>query len=199
MKDHTDAWEEKQKQYLTVAIICFIVGFIFFIKVISGEYIIKPFNLKVYENLVISSKPQFKETKGKNGRKWIEFKCINNKSNFEIGTFDYKCVNDDEIINEVKAGDTISISILKADIEDFDKDTSCEIHSLIRNNKDYLDIKCRNKADNNDGKLGFIILFAISIMTGIVYSFSEKPNFFNHVSPDIIIGIVVIILFFIYR
>ena len=199
MDDNSDEWEEKQKQYLSVAVICFLIGFFFFIKFISGEYSIKSMDLQKYENLIISAEPKFKEIKGKNVRKWIEFKCVANKSNFEIGSFDYKCANGDEIISEIKFGDTISIAILKTDLGDFDRDTSCDIHSLIRNSKEYLDIKCRNKAEKNDGKLGFTILFAMSIMTGIVYSFSEKPDFFNHVNQDLIIGIVVIILFFIMR
>ena len=102
-------------------------------------------------------------------------------------------------MNEIKAGETIFIAILKEDIKDFDVETSCKIHSLIKNDKEYLDIQCRNKADNKDGKMGFVLLFAISIMTAIVYSFSQKPNFFNEVSPEIIIGIIAVILFIILQ
>jgi len=47
--------------------------------------------------------------------------------------------------------------------------------------------------------MGFLLLFALSIMTAIVYSFSKKPKFFDEVSPEIIIGIVMIILFFTLR
>jgi hypothetical protein len=197
MADNPEDWEKKQKDYLAVAIICLLIGSYFFMKVISGSYIIKPSELQVYENLVTSEKPIFKETKGKHRKRWIEFKCINNNTTFKIASYDYRCANRDEVLNEIKAGDTISISILEKDIEDFDKGTSCEIHSLIKNDKEYLDIKCRNKVDNTEGKIGFLILFAISIMTAIVYSFSEKPKFFDDVDPRVIIWIVIIILFFI--
>ena len=168
-------------------------------KVITGSYIIKSSDLEVYDNLITSEAPKFKETKGKHSRKWIEFKCVDNKSTFEITSYDYSCVNDEEIIHGIKMGDTISIAILKEDIRDFDDETSCEIHSLIKNDKEYLDIQCRNRVDNKDGKMGFLLLFALSIMTAIVYSFSKKPKFFDEVSPEIIIGIVMIILFFTLR
>jgi len=199
MAEKVEDWEKKQKDYLAVAIICLIIGAYFFMKVINGSYIIKPSDLSVYDNLITSEVPKFKETKGKHGRRWIEFKCVDNRSTFEIANFDYKCINDNEILNEIKAGDTISIAILKGDVEGFDNDTSCEIHSLIKNDKEYLDLQCRNKADNKDGKMGFLILFAISIMTAIVYSFSGKPKLFNKVNPEIIIGIIVLILFIILR
>ena len=199
MADNLEDWEKKQKDYLKVAIICFIIGTYFFMKVITGSYIIKPSELEVYDNLITAQKPEFKETKGKHGRRWIEFKCVDNYSTFEIASFDYRCANRDEVLNEIKAGDTISIAILKEDIEDFDSETSCEIHSLIKNDKEYLDIQCRNRVDNKDGKMGFLLLFALSIMTAIVYSFSKKPKFFDEVSPEIIIGIVMIILFFTLR
>lgn len=199
MADNPEDWEKKQKDYLAVAIICLLIGSYFFMKVISGDYILKPSDFQVYENLVTSEKPIFKERKGKHGKKWIEFKCSDNRSTFEIASYDYKCANRNEVLNEIKVGDTISISILKKDIEDFDKETSCEIHSLIKNDKEYLDIHCRNKADNKDGKMGFLILFAISIMTAIVYSFSEKPKIFDDVDPRVIICIVIIILFVILR
>lgn len=195
MADNLDDWQEKRKGYLTVAIICFFIGIYFFIKIIGGSYTIKPSYLQDYQNLIISVEPKFKEIKGKHGRTWIEFKCSDNRSTFEIASYDYACVNDDEILNEIKTGDTISIEILKREMGKFDQETSCEIHSLIKNNKEYLDIKCRNKADNKDGKMGFLILFAISIMTAIVYSFSEKPKFFDDVDPRVIIWIVIIILF----
>lgn len=189
-------WQDKRKEYITISIICAFIGLYFYANVTDGKYIIKPSDINTYENLTISVEPKFKETKGKNGRKWIEFKCTNNKSNFEIASFDYKCVNDDEITNEIKVGDTVSIAVLNEDREDFDRETSCEIHSLIKNNKEYLDLQCRNQKDNNDGKLGYRFLFAISFLTGILYCFSEKPNFFNHVNQDLILAIVLIILFF---
>jgi hypothetical protein len=199
MDDNLDDWEEKRKGYLTVAILCFIIGTYFFMKVKSESYVIKPSDLKVVKNLITSNKPKFKETTGKHGRKWIEFKCVNNKTTFEITSFDYRCANDNDLINEINIGDTISIKISKNDIENFDKETTCEIHSLVKNKKQYLDIKCRNKADNKDGEMGYIMLFAITIMTGAVYSFSQKPKIFDEVDPRVPIWIVIIILFFVLR
>ena len=101
MQEELDKWQKKRKDYLTVAIICFFLGMYFLTKVKNESYIIKTSELNAIENLIISEKPIFKETKGKRGRKWIEFKCVSNKSTFEIANFDYSCVNDNEVLNEI--------------------------------------------------------------------------------------------------
>ena len=199
MDENLDDWEKKRKNYLAVAIICFVIGMYFLMKVTNGSYILKDSDLIAVENLVISESPKFKETKGKHGRKWIEFKCLNIKSNFEIASFDYRCVADDEVINGVKTGDTISVTISKIDVGKIDKETSCEIHSLVKDKKEFLNIQCRNEADNNDGKMGYIILFALTIMASLVYSFSQKPKIFEKVDPQIPIWIMMIILFIVLR
>ncbi|KAF2511445.1 PQQ-binding-like beta-propeller repeat protein [Flavobacterium zhairuonense] len=196
MAKNSEDWQETRKIYLAVSTLCFLLGTFFFIRVITGSYIIQLSDLVVCENLITSEGAKFKETKGKHSQKWIEFKCIDNKSTFKIIDYDYRCVVDDDILNAIKAGDTISLSILKSDIDDFDNDTACEIHSLVKNGKEYLDFNCRNKEDNGDGERAFILLFAITIMTGIVFLFAKKPKFFDHVNPKFIIWIVIIVLFF---
>jgi hypothetical protein len=195
MEENSDDWQKQRKGYLMVAVICFFIGLYLFLRVNSQSYDIENINLEKIENIIIAEKPIFKETKGKNGRKWLEFKCVNNKSNFEITSFDYSCSNDDEILNEVNIGDTISIKILKSEIEDFNTENNCEIHSLIKKEKEYLNIECRNKAENNDSENTYIILFAITFMTGLVFSFSEKPKFFDDVDPRVPIWIIIILLF----
>ena len=199
MADNPEDWKIKRRDYSVAAVFCFLIGSFFFMKVITGSYIIKSSDLSAYDNLITSEAPKFKETKGKHSRKWIEFKCVDNKSTFEIASYDYSCVNDDEVLNEIKAGDTISIAILKEDIGDFDDETYCEIHSLIKNDKEYLDLQCRNEVDNEGGVMWYISLFAISIMTAIVYSFSQKPKLFDKVNPVLIIAIIVFILLIVLR
>jgi hypothetical protein len=199
MDDNLNDWKKKRKDYLVVGIFCFIVGTYFFMKVKSESYIIKPSDLIVYENLITTDKPKFKETKGKHKRKWIEFKCVNNKTTFEIASFDYSCVNDDEIINEINNGDTISVKILKNDMGNFDTETSCEIHSLAKKNKEYLDIECRNEEDTKAGEKWYLILYSITIMTSTVYSFTQKPKFSDKVDPQVLILIVILILFYVLR
>ena len=199
MEENLDDWEKKRKNYLAIAVVCFYIGMYFFIKVTNGSYILKNSELIKIENLVISESPKFKETKGRQGRKWIEFKCVNTKATFEIASFDYRCVNDDEIINNIKNGDTISVTISNMETENINKETSCEIHGLEKDKKNYLNIKCRNEADNNDGKMGYIMLFSVTTMTAIVSSFYKKPKIFERIDPQIPIWIVIIILFIILR
>ncbi|MFD1604099.1 hypothetical protein ACFSJW_08670 [Flavobacterium artemisiae] len=195
MEKAPKTWQQRRKDYLAVSIICLIAGACFFYNVINESYVIKPADLTTIEKLVISKNPVFKEKKGKHGRKWIEFKCAENYSTFEIEGFDYKCALRSEIVEEIKTGDTISIQVLNKEMENFDAETSCEIHSLIKNDRDYLDIECRNSADNSDGKRGCIMLFGISLMCFIVFAFENKPILFDQMDPAVIIGLVAIILF----
>lgn len=196
MKENLNDWSEIRKGYLLVAIICFCIGTYLFARVYNNSYEIKPIHLIKFKNLVISEKPTFFETSGKRGRKWIEFRCHKVNTTFEIASFDYWCVNDDEILNEINVGDSILIKILKEDIENFNENTTCEIHSLIKNKKEYLDIECRNQADNRDSEKFYIILFVTMIMTAFVYSFTKKPKFFDEVNPQIPIWIVIVLLFY---
>ncbi|NNT72355.1 hypothetical protein HKT18_09030 [Flavobacterium sp. IMCC34852] len=199
MEEKIYDWEDKRKNYLLVAIICSVIGLYFFLGVITGSYIFKNSELITIEELVISESPKFMETKGKNGRKWIEFKCLNTKANFKIENFDYKCVDDDEIIDNIKIADTVAITISKKKLSNIKEDSSCEIHGLVKKNKQYLNLECRNKADNNDGTMGFIMAFTLTIMTGLVASFSNKPKIFDKFDPEVLIWIVMIILFILLR
>lgn len=194
MEEKQDNWQQDRKTYLLIALACFALGVYFLIRVSSDSYIMKPSDFKTIENLVTATKPVFRETKGKNSRQWIEFKCMGNKSTFEITYFDYRCVIDGEVLKEINAGDTISIKILKEDIEDFDAETKCEIHSLVKNKKDYLDIDCRNQHDTNDTKLGYLVLFTISATTGILYAIRKKPKVFDTVDLPFVIGLLMLVL-----
>jgi hypothetical protein len=195
MSEEIDDWEKQRNGYRSVAVICFIIGTYLFLRVHSDSYLIEASDLNSIENLIVADKPKFEETTGKHGRKWIEFKCKNNNSTFEIADFDYRCVNDDEVINEINVDDTIAIQILKDDVENFNVETTCEIHSLIKNGKEYLKIECRNKAENKDSEKVYLLLFAVTLMTSIVYSFSKKPKIFDDVDPRVPIWIIIIILF----
>lgn len=195
MQKAPKTWQQRRKDYLAVSIICLIAGACFFFNVINESYVIKPADLTTIEKLVISKNPIFKEKKGKHGRKWIEFKCAENYSTFEIARFDYKCALRSEIAAEIKTGDTISIQVLNKEMDNFDTENVCEIHSLIKNDKEYLNIECRNKTDNGGGKRSCIMLFAISLLCCIVYAFENKPPLFDRIDANFIIGIVIAILF----
>ncbi|MBE8725772.1 hypothetical protein [Flavobacterium hungaricum] len=192
-------WQERRKSYLAVSIICFIAGICFFYNVTAESYIIKTAELNTIDKLVISEKPVFKKTNGKHSRRWIEFKCAQNYSTFEITSFDYSCALRSEIYDEINPGDTISIQVLHKEMENFDTENVCKIHSLVKNDKEYLDMECRNNADNYDGKRGCIILLAISLMTFIVYALEKKPILFDQMDPAFIIGMITLILFFALR
>lgn len=193
MVTNQDEWQVKKGSYFLVALICFFIGLYVSLKVGNDGYLIKPEDLTTIDILVVSQKPEFKETKGKRARKWIEFKCQNNKTTFEIASFDYSCANDNEIVNEVDNGDTISIKILETDSELLDSETSCEIHSLINKNKEYLNIACRNKAENRSNKILCIVFFAIAFLTFMVFLFPNKPD----VDPAIPILIVAFLLYYV--
>ena len=198
IKDNQEDWDNKRNGYLFVAVICLFFAIYYLLQLKNGSYEITPSELETIENLIIIRKPEFKEIKGKHGRKWIEFKCDNNTT-FEISSYDYSCVKDDDILNEIDINDTISIKILKTDSGLINSETTCEIHSLVDKDKEYLDIDCRNDRDQKAGELGYLLCSAITVMTGSVFLFKKKPKLFDEVDPRVLIVIIIIILFFILR
>ena len=199
MDENQEQWDLKRKKYLFVAVICFLIGSYCFINLIIGNYELLPSELETIENLIVEKKPEFKETGGKNKRRYIEFKCIDNKTTFKIATFDYYCAKKEEILSEIKIKDTISIKILKTDLKRIDSETTCEIHSLVDEDKEYLDINCRNRKDQKDGELRYLLCSALAVMTASVFLFKKKPNIFHHIDPRIPIVIIIIILFFVLQ
>lgn len=197
MQKASKTWQERRKDYLIAAIICLIIGIYYFIKVTNESYIINPAELNTIEKLVISEKPTFKKTGGKHKRKWIEFKCVQNYSTFKIISYDYSCALRSEIVDEIKPGDTISIQVLNKEMDNFDTENVCEIHSLIKYDKEYIDTECRNKTDNDSGKRSCIMLLAISLICCIVYAFKNKPPLFDHIDENFMIGIIIAIFFII--
>ncbi|KUJ60994.1 hypothetical protein AR687_14805 [Flavobacteriaceae bacterium CRH] len=198
MADSQEDWDKKRGGYLLVAIISFLVGAYFLVNLQTGSYEIQPSDLEIIEDLIVVKKPELKIIKGKHGRSWIEFKCDNNTT-FEIATYHYRCVNKQEVLTEINTNDTISVMILRKDLEHIDSETSCEIHSLVDKNKEYLDINCRNNKEQKDGETGYLLSSAITIMTISVFLFKKKPKFFDDVDPRIPIWIIVIILFVVLR
>ncbi|MBF4517769.1 hypothetical protein IRZ71_15500 [Flavobacterium sp. ANB] len=192
-------WEQKRGGYLLVAVISILVGVYFLINLKIGSYEIKPSELEMVEGLIIKKKPEFKVSGGKNKRHWIEFKCYNNQTTFEIADYDYKCINKEEVVNEINISDTISVMVLKKDLGNIDTETSCEIHSLVDKDKEYLDINCRNNKDQKDGEVGYLICSAITVITGSVFLFKKKPKFFDDVDPRVMIWIIIILLFVVLR
>ncbi|MBS7253883.1 hypothetical protein [Flavobacterium branchiicola] len=199
MAQNQEDWEKKRPSYIIIAIISLVLGAYYLINVLNDNYIIKPSDLETIENLIVEGKPEFKETKGKHSKKWIEFKCENNTTTFKIASYDYRCIIDKEILNGINSKDTVTVQILKTDLDLVNTDAPCEIHSLIDKNKEYLDISCRNTEDQKDGELGYILCSAITVMTGSVFLFKKKPEFFDHVDPRVPIWIVIIVLFLIFR
>lgn len=197
MDENQEDWDKKRKKYLFVAVICFLIGSYCFINLVIGSYEITPSELETIDNLIVEKKPEFKETGGKNKRRWFEFKCIDNKTTFKIADFDYYCVDKEEIVNQIKNKDTISIKILKKDLKLIGSETSCEIHSLVDKDKEYLDINCRNRKDQKDGEMRYLLCSALAVMTASVFLFKKKPNIFHHIDPRIPIVIITIILFFV--
>ena len=195
MKKQPENWQEERKGALFIALICLVVGAFLFIRVQIGSNLIEPKDLKSYDNLVIETKPEFHETTGKHSRSWLQFNCVNNRTLFKIESFDYRCADKEEILSEINVNDLVSIKICNDDIDDFNVDTDCSIHSLIKNNKEYLDIDCRNTESNDDSAFGYITLFAVALLNGAFYSPVVKPKFYNDVDPKFIVWVLVIIVF----
>ncbi len=195
-------WSEKRLGYVIVTITLFLIGVYLYFNVQRSESDIKPTELEQIDSLIISVKPSFQETKGKGSSQWIEFECEGYEKRFKIGYFDYDCVNDNEIINDLNVGDLISVKLLKEDILNVRTETfnskANTIHSLIFNNKEYLNLDCRNKAAKDDNKFGYLLCFIMTPLAFVFSLFKSKPKVLGlTIDPTLtlcIIGVLVIII-----
>jgi hypothetical protein len=204
MSDKEIDWSKKRLGFVLATIVLFLLGTYFYFNVQRSDSNINPEDLVQIDSLIISEKPTFQETRGKNARQWIEFKCIGYPKRFEIGSFDYACVNDNEILSELKVGDIISVKLLNSDIQDIRTETfsskSNDIHSLVHKNKEFLSIDCRNKAAKNDNKFAYYMCFIMVPFTLVVSLFKNKPKIFGtSIDPTLVICLIAILVMLILR
>lgn len=204
MSDKEIDWSKKRLGFFVATVALFLLGIYFYFNVQRSDSDINPVDLTQIDSLIISEKPTFQETRGKNARQWIEFKCVGYPKRFEIESFDYACVNDNEMLSELKTGDVISVKLLNSDIQDIKTETfsskSNDIHSLVYKKKEYISLDCRNKAAKNDNKFAYYMCFIMVPFTLVVSLFKNKPKIFGATfDPTLVICVIAILVMLILK
>jgi hypothetical protein len=204
MSDKEIDWSKKRLGFFLATVAIFLLGIYFYFNVQRSDSDINPADLTQIDSLIISEKPTFKETRGKNASHWIEFKCVGYPKRFEIGRLDYACVNDNEILSELKIGDIISVKLVNTDIQNIRTETftskSNDIHSLVCKNKEYVSIDCRNKGAKNDNKFVYYMCFIMVPFTLVFSLFKNKPKIFGaSFDPTLVICVIAILVMLILR
>jgi hypothetical protein len=199
MSDEEIDWSKKRLGYFLAAISFFLLGTYLYFNVQHSNTDINPSDLTQIDSLTISVKPTFQKTRGKNASQWIEFNCVGYSKRFEISGFDYACVNNNEILSELKIGDVISVKLLNTDIEDIRTKTftskSNDIHSLVYKNKEYLSLDCRNTAEKKDYKFVYYLSFIMGPFTLAVALFKNNPKIFGtSIDPSLALCVIAILV-----
>lgn len=200
MIENENDWSKKRYGFLFVTALLFLYGTYVWFSVSD----IGPADLQIIDSLVINEKPALKESRGKSSRKWIEFKSEGFWKYFEIGHFDYECANNEKILNELQVGDTISVKLLKSELNEINEETfsskSNTIHSLVFKNFEYLDLACRNEKARDDNKFACYLCFIIAPLTLFMGLFKSEPKLFGvYFEPALAIGIIGILVLLILK
>ncbi len=204
MIEEGNPWPKKRASYFVAAALLFFLGIYFYLNVQGSGSDIKTDDLQFIDSLVINEGPAFKESKGRHSRRWIEFKCIGYAKRFEIGYFDSECVSEDELLQDLHVGDTISVAVLKTDFESRYEETfnskSNDIHSLVFQGYEYIDIDCRNETEREDERFGYYMCFIMTafilLMTFLINRF---PMLINYFDTSLVLGIIGILVMLILR
>ena len=101
-------------------------------------------NLFKIDNLTLAQNPNF--TEGKRPR--ININLTNTKRTLVVNLEELTCVNKDEILNNFKTTDTISIKIFSSDKADFYKVSAIskfqKIYGLNKHGRQFIELSCRN-------------------------------------------------------
>ena len=202
MKDINITWQQKRYLCFFTSLFIAVIGFFLYFNVQNSDSNINPSDLTTIDSLVISEKPIYQEIKGKTPSKWIQFKCKGYSKRFDIESFDYKCVNDNEILNELNVGDTVKIKILTKDLADINQETflqkSNPVHELVCKDKIYLDLSCRNKSAKDNNKLVYLVCFIIAPIILTFALFKRQPKIFGKtLNIEIFISVIILLLIYI--
>lgn len=180
MNTKKSTWEKKRFYYIFTSIIIAFIGFYLFHYGQGDEIGINNSDLSTIANIVISKKPILTKTPSRNSIEWIELYFEGYEKKFEIGKWNLSCSNQNEILNNLKVGDTVSIKVLTKEIDNLDNESllfkSNEIYSLFHNGTDLLDLNCSNEAAKKDNNWMYIIFFILAPIILIMGLMKKEPG-----------------------
>lgn len=184
-------WINTKKKFKTGLVLSIIIVFSFLVwDGFKGKNIE---NKLISEVKILSKNPTFEEeSHGKSGTNYyIELQFVNDNEKYKIDGVDYYFLKDKDFVNDIKSGDTISISKYEN-----------SIHYLSKNGKQYLDYK--RAITNRINTITFLgLLFIPMIFICVIALFLKNQptiqirNKIYKVELDIIVIVTFIITFII--
>lgn len=181
-----DEWLETKKQFRTGLIVSSLI--VFASLIFPGNKINTSQENFVKETVILSTNPVFDhENHGKTTHYFVKLNFKGDNREYRIESIDYNFLRYNNFIQNIKSGDTLDISR-----------SLTKIHSLSKNNYDYLDFA---KAETNRGLViyffGYLFIPMIPICI-IVQFFKKRPYYtFNSKRYPIPFDIITIFIFII--
>jgi hypothetical protein len=191
MADKKTSWKEKRVLLVIGFFACIgMIIYIHFFKSKDKTDLAKTDLISV-ENLILKDNPIYDRVKS---RSYINFPLLGYDKKFCVDNPDINSEVKNQILSNIKLGDTVSIGLTKDEFENIRNETffdkKVEINSLRKCDKEYLDIDFRNNEVYKGSWDVIPALIYSAIMCLLFASFSKKPI----IDPTLVIVIGALII-----
>jgi hypothetical protein len=145
MSEDKTTWKE-ERIYLVIGFFACII-FVVYIMLFKtrDKTDLKDADLITVSHLTLKESPRYKKIRS-NESITLQFICYNKP--FYIGNDDISNVSKEQILAEIKAGDTLSAGMIKSEYENINNysffDREVDLHSLRKGDKEFLSLSFRN-------------------------------------------------------
>ena len=191
MPENKTTWKEERILLIIGFFACIgIILYICFFKT-RDRTDISAGDLITVDHLILKDKPLFGTIRG---TRYIELKFTGYDKTFSINNDDLNNTSKDQVIAEIKPGDTLSAGMSENEYDNINNNSffnrQVEINSLQKNGKEYLNIAIRNvKAFKGSWDVVPALIYA-AIMCLIFSGYSHRPKY----NPTLIISIGALII-----
>jgi hypothetical protein len=189
------SWQDERRVYFLLALLGAVLAIVFHL-IRKNLRNITENELATVNNLVLTQAPEVRIT---NGREKILLHVKGHDKLFQIADFDFSEAAKRTILQNIKVGDTVVVKLDSSEFATIGRqtifDNYTEIHSLIKNKREYLSIQQANRKAESDLELGFPVGLFLFVAGLVFWRLPARPKF----SPTLIIGIGVLLIVTILR
>jgi hypothetical protein len=189
------SWQDERRVYFLLALLGAVLAIVFHL-IRKNLRNITENELATVNNLVLTQAPEVRIT---NGREKILLHVKGHDKLFQIADFDFSEAAKRTILQNIKVCDTVVVKLDSSEFATIGRqtifDNYTEIHSLIKNKREYLSIQQANRKAESDLELGFPVGLFLFVAGLVFWRLPARPKF----SPTLIIGIGVLLIVTILR
>ena len=202
---NTASWSEKKQGYILLGILSFIFStycVLFRTTNITNDNLVK------INNLVVRQKPVIQKYIGRNSTKeWISIYFNDINKEFQIVEEEYSCCRKNEILNIIQVGDTLSIKMLKNEIDNINNsqlvDNFNRVYGIEKDDTDLCNLTCSNKKATKNNTFIYSVGYFVAFLLIFTHFLKKQPIVFG-INVDIgfliaIISITFIMVYFILQ